>query len=1091
MSINLGYVAKGFVDRNRERKQEEFQVASLNLDKEKFAFEQTQHADLMDIKGKELAQKKTKNFTDRVSAFGTSLVKTAQHTPQIQWTDGEIPFEYRPWLIKQGIIKKAFSSDGSRKVMWEAGNLNSGAAESTKTIRNGLRDGSFGLSGLTTRNQVKFLTQAFPKLNVVDALAKYKTTRQRHIEKTNLKQLTAWLKSADQYDHRSIVQVHDNEGFATKYFGLLPNPAREDVLMKKLFGDGKEILPNYVRSNKAYRSLLLVDQINSNLQTIEGEATTAQFNKVQLKAKGLLDPHIAILRKSGPLKMSSTKGGSGTILFKISNFGAVQEAMKQTKNNPASKELLTLENISAAFPKLSAPAIKAGIDQGWFVAKKIAVSRYQPTLSSKIQNKSSSITAIFIEPEQKEQLFKIKTKAEADNLVNNVDLPKTAEVNRDTGETKAVDISRNFIEWSNPKSVSEAKFFRIDLLQKANPLKYKTSAYENMSLEAQPLLEALKVYENDPTQYGPVAEAFKEYYNNTENGSTRRAGKRDSYTDDEINKRITNAIGLRFLERTRQELQMMSVGDVLRLSESRPSIVRREPTTDEAQILKGARSISAKADIMIGQLNSLDEVRRTIGYIKISRKDLPSDKAFVFMKAVKNDPALRKALSNGTEQQKELLKEMDKLAQTVGAMDSAAIKTTYTKWKAFAKTLYSMLPEIANDIGLFQTSSDRKSFTDNSQIQIQSNIEKMFKVNSAEAFGGLSGILKGDRYRDRVQNLKNGDNLIRQHKVKVLDNLKRLPSFQNAVLSEMQAARNSLNTDEMQLARLKGQENQIKISMTYYYAGLVQGESGGRAISNEDFENIFNALWGGSPGGAYSTGGLEEARKVITGIINKANIDKTFLGYGQGSRLPDLLLDTKRHGTEYKRANRSQPININQTIQGMMDPASVSNLDTPPLFETFSVRTPSGDIRKVDVRSDAKNVALFRSIYNNVVSSAVDNVAEYVKRNPVTFDPFIMHTDIAQREQAEKARTDIYKQVIGSFIKGNVDLSEKITGQDHKIGDSDLNILNSFNIKDSNIKMGDLMQKILDGEVANDDENSTLLTFVQNIYLSTTATKGT
>ena len=175
----------------------------------------------------------------------------------------------------------------------------------------------------------------------------------------------------------------------------------------------------------------------------------------------------------------------------------------------------------------------------------------------------------------------------------------------------------------------------------------------------------------------------------------------------------------------------------------------------------------------------------------------------------------------------------------------------------------------------------------------------------------------------------------------------------------------------------------------------------------------------------------------------------------------------------------------------MMDPASVSNLDTPPLFETFSVRTPSGDIRKVDVRSDAKNVALFRSIYNNVVSSAVDNVAEYVKRNPVPFDPFIMHTDIAQREQAEKARTDIYKQVIGSFIKGNVDLSEKITGQDHKIGDSDLNILNSFNIKDSNIKMGDLMQKILDGEVANDDENSTLLTFVQNIYLSTTATKGT
>lgn len=35
------------------------------------------------------------------------------------------------------------------------------------------------------------------------------------------------------------------------------------------------------------------------------------------------------------------------------------------------------------------------------------------------------------------------------------------------------------------------------------------------------------------------------------------------------------------------------------------------------------------------------------------------------------------------------------------------------------------------------------------------------------------------------------------------------------------------------------------IAMTYMFAGMVQGGSGGRAISNEDFENMYNALWGG------------------------------------------------------------------------------------------------------------------------------------------------------------------------------------------------------------------------------------------------------
>lgn len=48
---------------------------------------------------------------------------------------------------------------------------------------------------------------------------------------------------------------------------------------------------------------------------------------------------------------------------------------------------------------------------------------------------------------------------------------------------------------------------------------------------------------------------------------------------------------------------------------------------------------------------------------------------------------------------------------------------------------------------------------------------------------------------------------------------------------------------------LKAKTAALKISLTYHFAGLVQGESGGRAISNEDFQIIFRALFGNGVSG--------------------------------------------------------------------------------------------------------------------------------------------------------------------------------------------------------------------------------------------------
>ena len=60
------------------------------------------------------------------------------------------------------------------------------------------------------------------------------------------------------------------------------------------------------------------------------------------------------------------------------------------------------------------------------------------------------------------------------------------------------------------------------------------------------------------------------------------------------------------------------------------------------------------------------------------------------------------------------------------------------------------------------------------------------------------------------------------------------------------------------------------IAMTYMFAGMVQGGSGGRAISNEDFENMFNALWAG---GAYvQATNVKNALRFVQNVSQRARI---------------------------------------------------------------------------------------------------------------------------------------------------------------------------------------------------------------------------
>lgn len=85
-----------------------------------------------------------------------------------------------------------------------------------------------------------------------------------------------------------------------------------------------------------------------------------------------------------------------------------------------------------------------------------------------------------------------------------------------------------------------------------------------------------------------------------------------------------------------------------------------------------------------------------------------------------------------------------------------------------------------------------------------------------------------------------------------------------------------------------------KVSLTYTYAGLVQGESGGRAISNEDFAIIYQALWGGGVGGPRALGSLDTLKKVLQNVKQRNRLARQYVDLKDGLDIGMEMLDIQR-----------------------------------------------------------------------------------------------------------------------------------------------------------------------------------------------------
>ena len=195
-------------------------------------------------------------------------------------------------------------------------------------------------------------------------------------------------------------------------------------------------------------------------------------------------------------------------------------------------------------------------------------------------------------------------------------------------------------------------------------------------------------------------------------------------------------------------------------------------------------------------------------------------------------------------------------------------------------------------------------------------------VNSSKQFGTDKSSWfnsdVGDRAVSLSVRLENGTVLNRDG----ID--EKLQGFQERAINNYNAAMNAAEKDHAKgsagyinarrEAFLAARKQLLAITLTYQFAGMVQGGSGGRAISNEDFQYLYKALWGG--GGEITGYNLLAARDIIQDALDRARYYKGALQWGD--EVAESVLESVKHvqRARFKARRREETDSLGYLFMG-------------------------------------------------------------------------------------------------------------------------------------------------------------------------------
>ena len=217
-----------------------------------------------------------------------------------------------------------------------------------------------------------------------------------------------------------------------------------------------------------------------------------------------------------------------------------------------------------------------------------------------------------------------------------------------------------------------------------------------------------------------------------------------------------------------------------------------------------------------------------------------------------------------------------------------------------------------------------------------------------------------------------------------LSRIKKAQDVVNELGGEKGSEQYVLAQANLMQAYLAARRDMLKVAMTYTFAGMLQGESGGRSISNEDFQIIYDSLWS-SRGGIGAEGRVDEFNETVNMIRNRVKTNLKYIGYGPKHRpmtqLPKSMLGLSRAKQRFT-LKRKYPTGIYSSLSQAPAETPVSGWASLPL-QTNGI-TSFVDIQKgktPQTFSRQTNSAAFLQIASRLQNRIFSGIFTAVHRN--------------------------------------------------------------------------------------------------------------
>jgi hypothetical protein len=252
---------------------------------------------------------------------------------------------------------------------------------------------------------------------------------------------------------------------------------------------------------------------------------------------------------------------------------------------------------------------------------------------------------------------------------------------------------------------------------------------------------------------------------------------------------------------------------------------------------------------------------------------------------------------------------------------------------------------------------------------------------------------------------------------------------------------NKDSTSKMKIdAILTARRNFYAIALTYHFAGMVQGGSGGRAISNEDFENLYKALWGS--GGELQVHNVQRAMAIARNALQRARIIKSLASRPGGA---DFVLNYAKPLIEALRLRQERSaLPFQAKVATRSSNPSIFNaqatiyrrfLQHDPSSTNLKGLVPHGDAIAANKRLDGTIDAMFETVDTAVFNRQINELNAGTVRTypPSKKDPYRETTfenitakqfyrlldNIGRGQKGEKTVSQMFDETLERFLNAS------------------------------------------------------------------------